>query len=104
MGWGCKDVWKSGTACTEDCRRSRHRMRWVLGLHVMGDLRKCMHSRMPCGGGLILSVRSRDCRGRDSAKPRAGGSRKAPTHALKHRADHSRLLFPHVEVVFFVAV
>ena len=21
--WGCKDVWKSGTGCTEDCRRSR---------------------------------------------------------------------------------
>ena len=22
-GGGCKDVWKSGTGCTEDCRRSR---------------------------------------------------------------------------------
>ena len=26
-GGGCKDVWRSGTGCAEDCRRTRDQMR-----------------------------------------------------------------------------
>ena len=54
---GCKDVWKSGTGCTEDCRRSRGQMS---GRPRVGALGVRMHARRRmsgAGGCLGLAMR-----------------------------------------------